>query len=173
MNKKIIIVILALLVVIILVLGGYFIFNRNGKNSQTNQYSSDLNSNAKASTQNNNEWILMRLSTPMSINGIEPTPGNFFYTDYPRGIKIKVAETCSAEHPLSSEYNTIINMPKWQGELLFTKNGYPFYGNYSHIKIYFREPTKAQCWLIEKAGTPETHYDWSIAKVKVLAGQKS
>lgn len=55
MNKKIIIVILALLVVIILVLGGYFIFNKNGKNSQTNQYSSDLSSNAKASTQNNNE----------------------------------------------------------------------------------------------------------------------
>lgn len=55
MNKKIIIVILALLVVIILVLGGYFIFNKNGKNSQTNQYSSDLSSNAKESTQNNNE----------------------------------------------------------------------------------------------------------------------
>ena len=55
MNKKIIIVILALLVVIILVLGGYFIFNKNEKNSQTNQYSSDLSNNAKASTQNNNE----------------------------------------------------------------------------------------------------------------------
>ena len=153
---------------------GVKFFDSNNSNNEELKNIIDRNWHTRwHSTQNNNEWILMRLSTPMSINGIEPTPGNFFYTDYPRGIKIKVAETCSAEHPLSAEYKTIINMPKWQGELLFTKNGYPFYGNYSHIKIYFREPTKAQCWLIEKAGTPETHYDWSIAKVKVLAGQKS
>ena len=53
MNKKILIGILVLLAVI--VVGAYFLFNKKQYNSQTNQYSSDLSSNAKASTQNNNE----------------------------------------------------------------------------------------------------------------------
>ena len=119
-----------------------------------------------STTQNGNEWLLLRFSEPRTLKAIEPTPGRFFYTDFPRGIRVRVAQHCSEETPREAKFKTIVEMPEWQGELLFTKEGYPFFGSHSRLKINLKSAVTAQCWLLERIGKTTPNFDWSIATIK-------
>jgi len=120
-----------------------------------------------STSQTGNEWLLMRFNQVHNIDVIEPTPSNHFYTDFPRGIRISVAKDCSLKEPLNANYEQVFIMPEWQGELLFTPQGYPYFGHHSHVRVSFKEPIAAKCWLIERTGKITSDFDWSIAKIKV------
>ena len=57
-------------------------------------------------------------------------------------------------------------MPEWQGEIKFTKSGYPYYAYHYHMIIRFKDSVTARCWRLQRLGET-TDSAWSIAKLKV------
>jgi hypothetical protein len=84
-----------------------------------------------------------------------------FPTDFPRGLRIYEGPQCK---DLPSHPSEIQEYIPWEGPILFTKEGYPYYGNQSQIELKTR--SHPQAVLLEQ--TEEIFFDWSIAELRVF-----
>ncbi len=118
-----------------------------------------------------NEWLSVRFSDgPRKLIGIQPMTGHFF-TDYPRGIEIRYAESC--EQPLAiskvdqNSTSLIFSENPWEGELAFTSDGYPYFREERYTQVLFAKPILAQCLLIRQIGR-SNRFDWSVTDVRFI-----
>ncbi len=111
--------------------------------------------------QRGGELLTVSLPSEMAVSGIEISPGPFV-GDFPRGLEVS-AGACGdgARHP-------VVSIPQWQGALLFTQKGLPYWSEFEDVRILFPAPEQAQCIFVRQTGT--TAYDWSVERVKVLKG---
>jgi hypothetical protein len=111
--------------------------------------------------QSGNEWLMLELSKPQKVIGIELQTGEFI-TDFPRGLRVKVADNCS-----DSELKTKVNFPEWQGHPKFTENGFPYFSAQRDVTVFFSEEIEASCFRIEQTGKSNS-FDWSVAEFRLI-----
>lgn len=109
--------------------------------------------------QTGNEWLELRFAEDVTLDGIELSVGAF-RNDFPRGLRILSAKDCKFENA-SPIYQTM----DFQGSILYTKEGYPYYGSQSDVKIIFSSSVQTNCLRIEQT-TKGVPFDWSVAEVK-------
>lgn len=107
------------------------------------------------------EVCTARLPREMPLSAIELSPGRNL-SDFPRGVRVSggACDRASAK--------PIVDIPRWQGPLRFTADGFPFWAQHPFVQILFPTPVTVECVFIEQTGTAS--YDWTIEQVKVLAG---
>ncbi len=108
------------------------------------------------------ENFALRFYSPKEFDGVSLELGNF-YSDFPRGIRIGVAETC--DNFANGPEQTIYEAPTWQGRIMLSKDGYPYYGAQTDVKIMFGRPVKGQCVYFEQIAVSDV-FEWSIAEIK-------
>jgi hypothetical protein len=116
--------------------------------------------------QRGTEWFHVHLNQPVTLHGLAPQPGAFI-ADFPRGVKISYKESCNPPHEQKiddDQYSEAVNIPAWEGPVRITKNGFPYFGGQSEVKIVFPKPVTGQCFLIQQTGR-STRSDWSISKI--------
>ena len=119
--------------------------------------------------QKGTEWILIALNAQYLISGIEISTGNF-KSDFPRGIKIEVAENCDVENNLTDiKFKTHYDIKEWYGAVAYTKHGYPYFAGQNDLKFRFPLPLLSQCILIEQIGK-DRYFDWSVAEINIDCG---
>lgn len=120
------------------------------------------------SRQNGDEWLAIICPSPIRMGALELSPGTF-YSDFPRGIRVSVANSCSHEpgSRVLGDWHEVYNQPHWLGPLYFTENGYPHYGRQWNVKLKFIDEHEGRCVLIEQIGK-EPHFDWSVAEINVF-----
>jgi len=127
--------------------------------------------------QDGTEWLHLTLHKPTTISGIEVGPGTFV-ADFPRGIQILYQQECFAaelqddvtgpeSEQIYASYELIADHSNWQGSILYTNEGFPYYTAQHDVKIYFPEEVIAQCLLIRQTGISK-HFDWSVATLNLL-----
>ncbi|MCB0334819.1 MAG: hypothetical protein KDD62_00895, partial [Bdellovibrionales bacterium] len=120
--------------------------------------------------QNGDEWLHLYLRTPLWLYGIELSSGAFF-TDFARGLRLSYLENCTGADAASNgqrnSFEHILTTAEWDGALAYTVDDYPYLQSPSYVKVYFPRPVLAQCLLIEQIGQSK-HYDWSIARVRLI-----
>jgi len=94
-----------------------------------------------------------------TLTGIEVSPGKN-WGDFPRSIEVS-AGACSA-----ADARPVVTIPQWQGPLLFTSEGIPYWGRHHEVRIVFPEPVKAQCVFIRQTGT--ARFDWAVDQIRIL-----
>ena len=123
----------------------------------------------KRGFQDGTEWLHIFFNTPRRLSGLELNTGSF-PADFPRGLRLSYLPSCRdkerEDHSALSSYRILLHLPAWQGEILFTPLGYPYYGAQSAVRIHFPEVIEAQCLLIQQTAK-EANFDWSVAKILV------
>lgn len=121
----------------------------------------------KRGYQAGDEWLHLYLKTPRPVAAIELSTGQFL-ADFPRGIRLSYLPECAEPLPGepagSASYSVLIDHPSWQGEILFTPAGFPYYGTQSEVRIHFPRVIEAQCLFIEQTAR-DLNFDWSVAKI--------
>lgn len=94
------------------------------------------------------------------VSGIEVSPGRN-WGDFPRGMVISAGscDRASAKH--------VVTVDDWQGPLLFTADGFPYWGRHHFVKVLFPQAVSVQCLFVEQTGSAP--YDWAVDQVKVLS----
>lgn len=84
-----------------------------------------------------------------------------FPTDFPRGLRLYEGSQCEEiqSNPLRLQEYT-----PWEGPILFTDKGYPYYGKQSQIELKTRSHPQA----VRLEQTEESFFDWSIAELRVF-----
>lgn len=113
--------------------------------------------------QSGDEWIELTFANPKQICGIEVTTGNFS-SDYPRGLEI---ETCG-EIPAVK----LFSAHPWRGQLLWTKNGYPYLLPPRKVVARFAAPQTISCLRIRQTGK-DAQFDWSVSAIRLLIPSNS
>jgi len=112
--------------------------------------------------QTGKETFSLKFHSPKEFDGVFLDLGTFS-TDFPRGLSIAVSETCDG---LTAEPERIIySEPIWQGRIMVSKKGYPYYGSQSEVKVMFSAPIKAQCVFFQQLAEAPV-FEWSIAEIK-------
>ncbi|OVE80056.1 hypothetical protein BVY02_01450 [bacterium J17] len=107
------------------------------------------------------QWIQIELAEPVTIAGIFLEPGKWG-ADYPGGIRIVSSDICTA---ISFEEGEILSdQDHWQGEILFTDEGFPYYGAQANVSIFFEQNATVRCLRIEQTRS-RGFFDWSVAEV--------
>lgn len=106
-----------------------------------------------------NELCTATMPKEETLTGIEVSPGKN-WGDFPRSVEIS-AGSCS-----KTAAQPILTIPQWQGPLLFTSEGIPYWGRHHEVRIVFPEPVKAQCVFIRQTGT--ARFDWAVDQIKIL-----
>ncbi len=106
------------------------------------------------------ELCTAKLPKETLVSGVEISPGRN-WGDFPRSMTISAGpcDRASAKH--------VVTVDGWQGPLLFTSDGFPYWGRHHFVRVIFPQPVSAQCLFVEQTGTAP--YDWSVDQVKVLS----
>lgn len=113
----------------------------------------------RTGSQRGNEVLTLRFDTPQEVVGVELDPGQYF-TDYPRGLRIKGGSCDQAFAPLIVEY------PSWQGALKVTFRGAPYFSARNEVRVVFPSQQSVSCLFIYQ--TARAPFDWSIVTIKIL-----
>lgn len=120
--------------------------------------------------QQGSEWLFISFESELWLDGVELSTGAFV-TDYPRGIAVFGGGACGADAqqtlqraqsgvPLFAEND-------WQGPVLYTSEGYPYFGTQNYVRLHFSGTVPTNCLLIRQTGR-DPHYDWSVAELRLL-----
>ncbi|MCO6431937.1 MAG: hypothetical protein J5J00_13845 [Deltaproteobacteria bacterium] len=115
--------------------------------------------------QEGDEFIDIRFEDSPQLRGIELATGDFT-SDFPRGVKVS-CETVCAGNQNSPCFNTVREIPSYQGAIHYTSDGYPYYGGQNEVKIYFKEPISCKKIRVSQIGVTNS-FDWSIAALRFL-----
>lgn len=121
--------------------------------------------------QRGDEWIHIKLESPIDLGGIKITTG-WFSGDFPRGVKILAASTCDGDESRNFEsYEEVLTAEPWRGGVVFTEDGYP-YIEPRHLGTFLFPSTKTvNCLLIKQTGL-EAKLDWSVSEIYLLISKK-
>ncbi|MCB9029947.1 MAG: hypothetical protein H6619_02770 [Deltaproteobacteria bacterium] len=123
-----------------------------------------------AGGQDGSEWIHLKLKEPTPILGLALPVGDFS-SDFPRGIEVDYLRDCTEVDTAKFEnYNQALAYKSWQGPTRYTKEGYPYYGYQSVVKLPFNSEITAQCILVKQIGHDRS-FDWSIAELQLLVNR--
>ncbi len=129
---------------------------------------------AGGGSQKGGEWVSVRFSTPLKLDGVELFLGDYV-TDFPRGLRVRGAETCDAlGTPDSIEASgvVVVESPAWYGGLDFTAQGYPYFRGRHSMRLFFPSSEDFQCLVFEQIGESDGT-DWSIAELRILESGKA
>lgn len=127
--------------------------------------------NSGASSQSNNEWLLVTFADLLEIDGIELATGALRW-DFPRGIEISTSKSCiPPDNQKFTGYTPVVEDSSWQGRVRFTESGLPYYGGQDEVKIVFPETVKTHCLLIRQTGS-HPHFRWSVAELRFLMARE-
>ena len=87
-----------------------------------------------------------------------------FFTDYPRGLDIFIEEGCEIDE---SEQTPAFSIPHYMGPILFSSDGFPYYGPHHKARVVFPRPLMGHCFRITQTGWAK--FDWSVVELR-LAG---
>ena len=104
------------------------------------------------------DWILLDLQESKKVAAIELSPGKA-HTDFPRGLAIYVSSD-------GSNYAKIFRQDDWQGEVRWTKRGYPYFVGQQFVKINLPGEIVTRFIRIEQTAQTEL-YNWSISEFKL------
>jgi len=114
-----------------------------------------------------NEWIWIGLKSKTNFKALELSSGNF-RTDFPRGLRIKVAEGIACESLESfNNYRTVFENPDLIGNPEATAEGFPYFQADANTRAYLANAESADCILVEQTGIAD-NYDWSVSKIDLL-----
>ena len=123
--------------------------------------------------QSGNEWLHIRFETPRRLAGLELMTGEY-PADFPRGVQVSYAEECTDSFRLEDagpRYQLLLEYRSWQGEVLFTPSGLPFFGAQAQVPLFFPKAVRAQCVLIQQTAQ-EQNFDWSVTEIRVLPSRE-
>lgn len=106
-----------------------------------------------------NELCSAKMPREEVLAGIEISPGRN-WGDFPRAVEIS-AGACDA-----AAASKVLVIPDWQGPLLFTSEGLPYWGMHHDVRILFPEPIASRCVFIRQTG--RSRFDWAVDQVKIL-----
>ncbi|MBX7137208.1 MAG: discoidin domain-containing protein [Oligoflexia bacterium] len=104
------------------------------------------------------EWIQIALPELLPIDGIRLDPGAY-RTDFPRGLKISAGLSCGS-------LELVYFSPDWQGEILFTPKGFPYFGEQSRVTVKLSAPHPVRCIRIEQMGN-SPRFNWNVAEIEL------
>ncbi|MDZ4785764.1 MAG: hypothetical protein SGJ02_06785 [bacterium] len=115
------------------------------------------------------EWLHIKLDKAVGLSGISLTTDNFF-SDFPRGLEIKVSKECSDLDQDFKDYVTISSYSDWQGPIHFSKLNLPFFGSQSDVTAIFTSANLIKCILISQI-SKDPNFDWSATELKLAVTQ--
>lgn len=118
-----------------------------------------------AAPQSGDEWLLIRFNNKRDLSGIRLRNDNFF-SDFPRGLEVKVATECTGEVPEFSLFKTVSFFPEWQGAIRFSRSGLPYYGPQGEVEVIFPRESGIQCLMVRQT-FPEQIFDWSVTEIEI------
>ena len=104
---------------------------------------------------------------PIVVSGVRVETGRY-YTDFPRGIAVQVAESCSSDDAGRTSYATVFRRQRNEGEILYTADGFPYFSEQHNLSVVLPEPVQAQCLLLQQIGSDD-HYEWSVSELELSA----
>lgn len=121
--------------------------------------------------QTGKEWLLVDLGSARALDGIELSTGGFV-TDYPRGIAVYTLDDCGVESSkvlsLAEAKSPVFEERDWQGPVLFSSEGLPYFGTQNYVKIVFPKTIESTCLLFRQTQR-DSNYDWSVAELRLLS----
>lgn len=111
--------------------------------------------------QTGNEWLELKFNGQKSAIGLELQVGDYL-TDFPRGLKILAGNSCE-----KSDLKIIYEKNNWQGSVLFTEKGLPYFSAQADVRIFFDQNQQFSCLRIEQTGLSD-NFDWSVAEFRLL-----
>jgi len=120
---------------------------------------------ARSTGQRGNEWLHVRFKEPQRIRGVELVTDRFF-SDFPRGILVAAKESCPTQVEAEG-FKSVQHLPMWNGPILFTPAGYPYFGGQDQVKIIFPAPLTAQCLMFRQTGK-SSFFSWSVTELRLL-----
>jgi len=104
--------------------------------------------------QRGNEWIEIKTKEAMVFDSIrlDTTQSP---VDFPRGLSISIGKNCE---------NEIFRAPTWEGEVLLSEDGFPYYGSQSEMVIRFGSSVTSNCLRIEQIAK-DVPLHWSLTEV--------
>jgi hypothetical protein len=114
--------------------------------------------------QRGDEWMCARFERAELLRGIELSPGTYA-SDFPRGLTISAAADCLEPlTPDSPALSIVGRFPSWQGAVLYTPSGLPYFSGQNDVKVRFGAVTAVRCVCAMQTGTNDS-FDWSVADV--------
>lgn len=125
--------------------------------------------------QEQGSWLKISLPHPEPIAGLVLDVGPFA-SDFPRNFKVTTATNCSTRRSSSNleppeQPTSLHNFTPWRGPVLWTTDGYPYFGLERDVTIIFPEKLAIQCIAIEITKS-YPHFDWSVAEVYLLVRER-
>ncbi|MFN8392718.1 MAG: discoidin domain-containing protein [Bdellovibrionota bacterium] len=117
--------------------------------------------------QTGGEWLRIAFERPIVVSGVRVETGRY-YTDFPRGIAVQVAESCSSDDAGRTSYATVFRRQRNEGEILYTADGFPYFSEQHNLSVVLPEPVQAQCLLLQQIGSDD-HYEWSVSELELSA----
>lgn len=115
--------------------------------------------------QSGKEWVMLRLPQAREVMGVTAS-AEPFATDFPRGLEVRSSANCTGLVSEIDSFDTILNVPRWNGWINFSSDGYPYIEPPSRVNVIFPKPVQAQCILIKQTGQDQ-NFDWSISELRI------
>ncbi|MCB0329827.1 MAG: hypothetical protein KDD70_09190 [Bdellovibrionales bacterium] len=115
--------------------------------------------------QRGGEFFCVELNESLRAVEIRLSTGVYF-SDFPRALRVTEGDNCES---IRSAKNAVHTFKPWEGSLLFTTDGFPYFGRQAVVQLRPRNPTRAV--LFEQLG--KSPYDWSIAEMQITATENT
>ncbi len=112
------------------------------------------------SRQSGGEWFQLAFDSPQQAVGIELQTGNYS-TDFPRGLEVYAGQNCQ-------ELKLVAAYSNWQGALLFTEKGFPYFGQQADVRVLFNNGKENFSCLKVIQTARNDNFDWSVAEFRLL-----
>jgi hypothetical protein len=120
--------------------------------------------------QSGQDALLIKFKKPIDLVGLW-LRNDTFTSDYPRALRISVAEDCPLEavrdRTQFKNLTVVFEHLDWEGAVRLSPAGVPFFGPITEIKITFKPQESVRCLLAEQPRI-EPRYDWSVTGVQIL-----
>lgn len=116
-------------------------------------------------TQSGAEWIYLEFPQEINLAGVKLEVGKF-EGDFPRGLSIYSATECGRDPLIMDWGKALFESADFQGEIGFTKDGFPFYYAQSRVTWKTAEAKLARCVFIRQTGKSD-NFDWSVTELSI------
>ncbi len=120
--------------------------------------------------QSGQDALLIKFKKPTDLVGLW-LRNDTFTSDYPRALRISVAEDCSLDavrdRTQFKNLTAVFEHLDWEGAVRLSPAGVPFFGPITEIKVTFRPQKSVGCILAEQPKI-EPRYDWSVTGVQII-----
>lgn len=104
--------------------------------------------------QTGREWIEIKTIEPIAFTTLR-LDTSLSPEDFPRGLRVLVGKDCQ---------EVLFESNPWEGEILYSKKGLPYFGSQSKVVIQFSDAVVSSCLRLEQVAS-DVPFHWSITEV--------